>query len=276
MRPHLLFRKNSFYSIFVLLFLFALSQLNAEIIYTDINPDTTLHATGTTFFDYYYMDMNGDGEYEFDFRHFNPGTFQAVEVYCYLGGADEAILCVGTNPLALNANEIIGPGSGVWINTVQGSSNSALSLNRSVVTGEDWEGVVNKFLGLRFMVDANWYYGWARLDVPADASNFTIKDFAYNNVVDEPITAGEGIVGVKDYDESLPLQIRLDGDLLKIYGNRNLSGSRFILADLLGREIDRGEIPESGTLRIGLPFPGAYFFILFDGQKVILEKIFVP
>ncbi|MFI5171383.1 MAG: T9SS type A sorting domain-containing protein [Chitinophagales bacterium] len=46
--------------------------------------------------------------------------------------------------------------------------------------------VADKYVGLRFKVDGNDHYGWARLDV--SHTKITLKDFAYNDVANEPIS----------------------------------------------------------------------------------------
>jgi hypothetical protein len=55
-------------------------------------------------------------------------------------------------------------------------------------------GVTDKYLGVRFHIGAQpWdFYGWIRVDVASDASSVTIKSYAYENVGEVDINAGEG------------------------------------------------------------------------------------
>lgn len=64
-------------------------------------------------------------------------------------------------------------------------------------------------IGLRFQIEGNTHYGWARLDVGANQNNWVIKDYAYNaslagsgrDILAEgaPIMAGEGLpLGIDD------------------------------------------------------------------------------
>ena len=162
--------------------------------YTDIVPDTTLSVTpgSSNPFQYYYMDLNHDSVDDIRFAHFAPSaSWMNAEVYSVYGNnQDEEILTSGGYPLALNSGSPINQNAGTWINTVSGSTNSALFLNSSG-SGGNWIGVVNKFIGLRINVGSQWYYGWARLDVPASPSYMTIKDYAIQTAANTSINAGD-------------------------------------------------------------------------------------
>ena len=42
-------------------------------------------------------------------------------------------------------------------------------------------------------VSSQKYYGWLRLNVASGAVSFTVKDYAYNTIPDQPILAGQTI-----------------------------------------------------------------------------------
>jgi len=58
-----------------------------------------------------------------------------------------------------------------------------------------WPDVNNKYLALKLIVGTNTYYGWARLDVFAISSSFTIKDYAYESTSNACIQAGKNSLG---------------------------------------------------------------------------------
>jgi hypothetical protein len=54
-----------------------------------------------------------------------------------------------------------------------------------------WHGQGERFLGLAFYIDGQLHYGWARCTLANDFSTLTIHDFAYQDVADAPILAGD-------------------------------------------------------------------------------------
>lgn len=80
-------------------------------------------------------------------------------------------------PFALDSGEIISGGKTSW----QSYYVQDLNYGDCGTGGSQWCGVTDKYLGLRFQFNGNTYYGWARLDVALDQSNWVIKDYAYNS-----------------------------------------------------------------------------------------------
>lgn len=54
----------------------------------------------------------------------------------------------------------------------------------------DWANKADRFLGLRFEINGKKHYGWAQLEVKS-ATEWFIKDYAYNATPDKPILAGQ-------------------------------------------------------------------------------------
>ena len=52
-------------------------------------------------------------------------------------------------------------------------------------------GQTDKFLGVKFDIDGDFHYGWVRVDVGDDNHSFTVKDWAYDDVADADIEAGQ-------------------------------------------------------------------------------------
>jgi hypothetical protein len=82
-------------------------------------------------------------------------------------------------------------------------------------------GITNGFLGVRLKADLNDtirnFYGWIRLDIAKDLRSFTIKDFAYQKIEDQAITAGEGSpIGVEEVYEAEKAQLAQRGLFLDI------------------------------------------------------------
>lgn len=150
---------------------------HAQVIkYHDVNPDTTVstwEVFGVLGADIWW--------------HPSP------EVVVKTWGTE--VLCDNdTLPKALNANDdISGSSAGMWAEL------QYKCLNCGGVIG-NWKGVTNKYLAVRSKDSSgNWKYGWARLDIPANANKFTIKDYARHTTANTAIKAGEAFAtGIAD------------------------------------------------------------------------------
>jgi hypothetical protein len=102
----------------------------------------------------------------------------------------------------LVAGTSIGSGSSFVESTpAPGTPYSYFAFN-SVTTGYDvspWNGgATNGFMGFQFTSGGSTHYGWARLNIekfsdPSRPFGVTLRDFAYEDVAGQAITAGAGI-----------------------------------------------------------------------------------
>lgn len=165
--------------------------VDAAIVYTDINPNFS-GVTGSQ----YFLDLNNDNIDDFRIYHDSSDNL-FIEP---LNSSNEVLGSGSASgyayPYALSAADNIQavPSSGTWFNN--GYSTGYLSLNYgSSGTFGNWINVTDKYLGLRFVVGANTYYGWARLDVNSSGNIWSVKDYAYEDVSGVSILAGAtGIV----------------------------------------------------------------------------------
>jgi hypothetical protein len=173
------------------------SDASGQIEYTDIDPDEVL--TGTRFL----LDLNGDGTTDYEisndgvFSGAPPGTTARV----YTSNSSSILgLNAGGNynyPFALSEGAPIDDAQTTWITN---QNYQTLNWQGCAYTNSQWcDGQVDKYLGLRITIGADKYYGWVRMDMPADASSITIKDYAINTVANEGLLAGEtSTAGVAD------------------------------------------------------------------------------
>lgn len=176
------------------LFLIIKSQLNAQIIYTDL-PDATPNAS-------YSLDLNNDTIVDFIIQLGGSNGNYGVQCYpqnnnAYSGQLVDGIHC----PWALSDSQQICDTLSTWYNA---DSPGTMGLGSN--TGY-WPGVTNKYLGLKLSVGINTYYGWARLDCFASSSSFTIKDYAYESKPDVCIQAGEISLGINKIIYKNPISI---------------------------------------------------------------------
>lgn len=187
-------------------------SVNAQIIYKDILPDTTIKTDGGAF----ALDLNNDGTIDFNI------TYDTTVIYagCPQGTAKTGVnISIRITPLGSNAvgNDTIYPGALLLNANIDHSSfkwnekaNQILNYKSwqcrisrqlprpgyvwTAVYSGRWNGAVNKYIPLKLVLDSNIHYGWVRLDVTSGATAFTVKDYAYNTVPFQIMHAGETTV----------------------------------------------------------------------------------
>ena len=166
------------------------SQSDGAIVYTDVSPDFA-GGIGSQ----YFLDLNNDGTDDFRIYSVQSGSssYSYVNLYIEPLGANNDVLGSGSSnyayPFALNSGQTISAGGSSWFNNGYGSGYQSMVWGYSNSLG-NWPSATDKYLGLRIQVGGNTYYGWARLDVNADGSSFTVKDYAYEDVANLSINAG--------------------------------------------------------------------------------------
>jgi hypothetical protein len=170
----------------------ASTMTNAQVIYTDVDPDYN-HAGGSG---QTGVDLNNDGTIDYIIAAADTvvtnsnGTFDVKSTLCAPYGVSGNEIA-GSMPgnynyaLALNANDMIDAG----LNFISATNTLAYNINAANPYNENWNGVTDKYLGLRFSFGGYQYYGWVRMDVDAIGDIFTIKDYAYEATPETGIIA---------------------------------------------------------------------------------------
>jgi hypothetical protein len=161
---------------------------DAQIVYTDIDPDETFTEPGTK----YFLDINDDAKVDFVIeRQESIYGSQAIRMQAASGNEVLGATSIGNYflPFALDFEANIDESESLWNGTFNEGS---LTLAWGNNYGYFANGESNKYLGLRFQVDKAIHYAWLRLDTQAGALAFTVKEFAYESTANEGITAGEG------------------------------------------------------------------------------------
>lgn len=182
--------------------------LNAQVAYTDVNPDVTISPSGTT---QYGIDFNGDQTLDVGFVAGswtgNTGTTQgwayvssgSVVQVAFGSSAPATNGWMGSNssangPMALSAGDRIGS-SGAFLpdqknmaGTAYVSWPNSTSYNNTYTLG-NFAASTEAFLGVRFDISGTVHYGWVRVEVGADNKSLIIKDYAYEQTEDTPIDA---------------------------------------------------------------------------------------
>jgi hypothetical protein len=170
----------------------------AKIVYT---PTHTIIGSGQAV----PIDLNHDGIVDFAIAHTLHYRGPNLNMTCPASNGSQ---CTGTNP----SNEVWGQGGFASIlrpgfkvrpnksHFQQARSNFASMVafyvgrygSTSQIFGQ-WLNAKNRYLGLRFMINGEVHYGWARLSVPAQGfqTSPVLTGYAYETVPNKPIITGK-------------------------------------------------------------------------------------
>ena len=259
---------------FLIGLLIAVNPAYGQIVYTDIDPDTTIVAADDSW-GMYSIDMNRDGTDDILLNHHNTlvsSNYQKIEVGIRNNYTE--ILCDGTAghyPLAMLHGQAIQSSSGEWYNP----TSWMIHLNGNGTEGH-WIGVTDTYLAVRVGTGGQWYYGWIRLDIPANAGSYTVKDFAYESEANRAIAAGDKTVnGIEDVAVTSEYKIYPNPGngvfFLKFDGNVHSLEIYNVLGEIIATASQ--ERRQSGNIDLSQSPPGIYLVNIHDGVKVTPKKI---
>ena len=265
------------YSVMAAAFILTARQSDAQIIYHDIVPDDSLEHDG-----YHPIDFDNNGSVEVGLalreslysyrRAYIINEFNGSVAFKYPSGgalqlAAGDVIC---SPPQLNWDVAD------WYHMKEFVS---LFFYPSSHSSGDWKGgVEDGYVAVNFeLPDGTYHYGWIRLSLSADVSLMVIKDYAYNQVPEDCLFAGEGIAtGI----------VPIEKAALKIFPNPaadkihllsppwtdtevtlfDLSGARLFSQIISGHE---------NTIDISALRDGNYLLKAQSGDKLWIEKFVV-
>ncbi len=253
-------------------------QVKAEIHYTDVIPDSTVNAPIISdSILYYLLDLNNDGidDFKINIRYWY--TFQSptcCDNYAIwiesensdnMIAADESTLGVCTQPLY--SNDIID-------NSLYWDNSSTINVWVEGLSGCSWPSG-DTFLGLELIVNNDTLYGWYRIE--ATLTSFTIKDYAYNDVPDEQILAGQTSTNIdtNSLNDNISIYSNNGNLFIDITDIANPSGT-VTISNNIGQEINNSVI--NGTHNIielnNIP-TGIYIVHIEIQQGTLTKKFFI-
>jgi len=165
--------------------LLALAQpAEAKIIYTKTHQAIGMNGI-------YPLDLNHDGIIDFLIAQ-SAGTAESLLAQAAYGNAVE-----GNNFLAsaLKKGSFVGPGRSFTGSVAWGAKMAyyACTEGGGCRWSGQWGNVTDRYLGLRFQIDKNIHYGWARLSTKTQGSQITttLTGYAYETVANKGIRAGQ-------------------------------------------------------------------------------------
>jgi hypothetical protein len=178
----------------------------AEIVYTPSNIPVAQGFAGGAITQF---DINNDGVSDFAFSNYSYFSHGFGAAYLKISPDETANQIVGVQiegqkrvtAAALSAGVTVGPGAN-FQSSPNGLYQAAVFLGTSGVTGSgSWLTVETAYLGLKFVVNGEVHYGWARVKfvAPGDYGSASIYGYAYETIPDQAIVTGQtsGTAGSK-------------------------------------------------------------------------------
>ena len=184
------------------------SSAGAQIVYTDVNPDTTLNTFPSSF----DIDFNGDLTPEFRMKLYmtsSSSPWHLARVFP-MSSLNEVMATSYVD--VLNLNDVISSSQSFY-NAGASVSSSDWKLDlfelaqstytqggntyTNTYTDGNWGGTnTDKYIGVKFEITGNTHYGWIRVDADLSTTTtstwaITIKDYAYQSIADSSILAGD-------------------------------------------------------------------------------------
>ena len=198
--------------------MFSSAVTNAQVVYTDMNPDILLNCSGNNLCsEEYSLDLNDDGISDFILatnklsnscgRCTANGILVIGPVYsAEISATAQSWIADTVGGYALNT--LIDSSLG-WTNDshiLAKASRDCVPCVRGnyfvdVPPRGPWSNIFGKYLALKTQVGTDFYYGWIKLGVGINISfvTITIMEYAYNSLPNQPILAGQtSVTGITE------------------------------------------------------------------------------
>ncbi len=271
------------------------ANAEAQIAYTDVDPDSLVVLPDTVGNNIFEIDMNNDGTTDVTIVagngdwYYSEGVSNWMSIRALNGSGAEIALqssylsgWSATYYFAkrFDADALIGPAESFYSSSwsFQLGWNGTYPGNSTVYNTGPWtDDEPDKYLGIRFTLDGgtSYHYGWVRLDVAGDQSEVLVKDYAYEMTADVGIAAGKSV--------NTSVRNGLANDLgVNIFSHQN----KIVISDL---EIDHATADvysvtgqllhsvqvEKGRNEIPVDNKGLYIVKIDLGSEIVSSKVIV-
>ena len=221
----------------------------AQVMYTDVDPDYSHDAPQNNGLAVYPLDLNNDQTIDFLIASRDTVTPNATVRFTLAApyGAGNAV--AGETPsgydyaLALDMNSMVD----ATLNWIAATNTMAYNVNSANPYNENWNGVTDKYLALQFVVGGNTHYGWARLDSYAIGDSIVVKDYAYEATPGSGIMTGDmgSVASLTESEiENLVKFVNKADNSVQIVVNGNLTDGVVSVTSYNGQSISNNAITE--------------------------------
>jgi hypothetical protein len=274
--------------------LVAQSNLNAQVVATDLNPDVVVDSLSGP----YSLDFNNDANPELNFfvQHLSGASSTQGVQFTYEGAIAGVQLSTGVSVVgaagtgsssssfqisALNNGDPISAAGNFGT-----SSNATLGLDALVDAGAlgqfpiqqgNFLNQSNKFIGAKLTAGANTYYGWVELSVNANASQITLHGFGYQSTANDSILAGEGANSGLELI-SLADKVTIVGtpEHVSINVTPDLIGANVSFVSMSGQTLKTEKLNDvNNTVSFDSLSTGIYQVVVSNGIEKTTQRVYV-
>jgi hypothetical protein len=256
------------------------ASANAQIVYTDVNPDFTVAGSNS-----YYLDLNYDGTSDYMILRVNG----VCGFNCSSNWISDSVLngnaaAGSTDPLAMNFGNTISSGIGWSGSGILYRLNTLNSVPPTNTTSGNWSPGNEHYLGLKLIVGSSTYYGWVRMQTASSPLfgnvSCTIKDYAYNSIPNQPILAGQtATTGITEnsFASSINLFPNPADNHLTIDLGSNNKKAEVTITDITGKIIYTTTANETNKIELntGEFAEGMYIVKIQSGKFISTKKLIV-
>ncbi len=251
----------------------AVTAADAQIVYTDVNPDFVVHdSIGFT------LDFDGNGVPELNLGIVDT-TITSYSLQATIAGAqivgspNNAILGSIYNsypfPFALNTGDTIRP-SGAWNAQYVGYGLNILGAYvNNLGSFGNWLGATDRYLGVRFNINNSLHYGWVRLSVSQTSDTIVVKDYAYN-VNDSLYIVAGSITGINENSNNIDLRVHAYDQTLFVHTRQ--AGARIEILNAVGQTVQIAQTTDSDTRMDLSALPTGVYLVRVEQDGVSQTK----
>ena len=282
------------YAFIVTAMLFSASA-NAQIVYTDINPDVTKTCTASgnnyTCNSFDSIDINNDGVFDLKLELYLHRLYILMSLYesGYVKATPLHGRAIRTDnsgyPLYMNLNDVISTSGSASMASGQILISKSLQAGQTTTSG-NWTTTTDGFLGLKIVSGSQVNYCWVRMNVAVagnfTSASFTIKDFAYNSISYQAILAGQTTVtGIieNSFASSINLFPNPANNHLTIALGSNNQKVKVTIADITGKIIYSTTASETQKVEVNTKDFAEGIYVVqiqtadfFETKKLVVEK----
>ncbi len=140
----------------------------------------------------FQLDVNGDGIPDFQVRNWASTIYGFL--WAFGSGTQNGVVAGSGGVAALSAGAVIGPSAKFIHSSVMAwGFLYESSHRREKRCFGPWDDVQGRYLGLKFIIDGEVHYGWARLNERChfDWQVAKLTGYAYETLANQPIVAGQ-------------------------------------------------------------------------------------
>ncbi len=259
---------------------------NAGVVYTNVDPDSVWVANylGQNIIDscMFPIDFNNDNitDAEIKGSYWYSSYTSNIAFTLKLDNPKNKVVSQNTLVSKLNQNSSIN--SNLSWNKTYGQSaylyNGFFGEFTTDIKGE-WIKANKKFIAIKFENNGNYYFGWIRVTTSKSPWEIKIHDYAYNDVPNTPIIAGDTssiTTNIKNVNEKvLNVSAYSFGNKVCINFIQDFTDGNISIVNVMGQEIYKAKLTNKHNQIPINANAGEYFINIQTNEGSFNKKVFI-